>query len=96
MNTDQIDREKVKAEISPQYASSKREFYYEDATEHAPFFRIRPVDGVREYYINKDHNFFKKIWMNPRCDDFMKESLKLLISAIGESSLGAADDAEEF
>ena len=73
-----------------------KENFNEDATEHAPFFRIRPVDGVREYYINKDHNFFKKIWMNPRCDDFMKESLKLLISAIGESSLGAADDGKRW
>ena len=34
--------------------------------------------------------------MNPRCDDFMKESLKLVISAIGESSLGAADDGKRW
>ena len=34
--------------------------------------------------------------MNPRCDDFMKESLKLVISAIGESSLGAADEGRRW
>ena len=96
LNTEDVDREKVKAEITPQYASSKRNFNYEEAGEHAPFFRCNPVGGVREYFINKDHNFFKKIWMNPRCDDFMKESLKLLISAIGESSLGAADEGKRW
>ncbi len=96
LNTEDIDKEKVRAEITPQYASSKRNFDYEEKGEHAPFFRCEPVGGVRNYWINKDHNFFKKIWMNPRCDDFMKESLKLMISAIGESSLGAADEGKRW
>ena len=96
LKTDNVDREKVKAEISPQYASSKRNFDFEEKGEHAPFFRCEPVGGVRNYWINKDHNFFKKLWMNPRCDDFMKESLKLVISAIGEASLGAADEGRRW
>ena len=96
LKTDDVDREKVKAEITPQYSSSKRTFEYEEKDEHSPFFRIEPVGGVRKYYLNKNHNFFKKIWMNPLCTDFMKESLKLVISAIGETSLGASDDARRW
>ena len=88
-----MDREVVKAEITPQYSSSKRNFEFEEKDEHSPFFRIEPIAGVRNYYINKNHNFFKKIWMNSQCNDFMKESLKLIMSAIGESSLGASDAA---
>ena len=33
--------------------------------------------------------------MNPRCDDFMKESLKLVISAIGEASLEQPTKGED-
>ena len=93
---DMTPGEKVKAEITPQYSSSKRTFEYEEKDEHSPFFRIEPVGGVRKYFLNKNHNFFKKIWMNPLCTDFMKESLKLIISAIGETSLGASDDARRW
>lgn len=93
LNQPDVDREVVKAEITPQYSSSKRNFEFEEKDEHSPFFRIEPIAGVRNYYINKNHNFFKKIWMNSQCNDFMKESLKLIMSAIGESSLGASDAA---
>lgn len=96
LKTENIDREKVKAEITPQYSSSKREFEFEEKDEHSPFFRIEPIAGVRKYYINKNHNFFKKIWMNPHCTDFMRETLKLIISAIGEASLGASDEAKRW
>tara|TARA_Y100000816_G_C26097682_1_gene581187 strand:+ start:519 stop:2345 length:1827 start_codon:yes stop_codon:yes gene_type:complete len=96
LNTDDIDREKVRAEITPQYSSAKRSFEYEEKDEHSPFFRVEPIAGVRKYYLNKNHNFFKKIWMNPLCTDFMRETLKLMISAIGETQLGAADDARKW
>ena len=58
LKTDDVDREKVKAEITPQYSSSKRTFEYEEKDEHSPFFRIEPVGGVRKYYLNKNHNLF--------------------------------------
>ena len=93
MNDEDIDKEKIRAEVTPQYVSSKRKFLYEDKDEHSPFFRIEPILGVRNYYINRSHNFYKKIWTNPLCTGFMKESLKLIMSAIGESSLGASDAA---
>ena len=96
LKQENIDREKVKAEITPQYSSSKREFKFEDKDEHSPFFRVHPVGGVREYYINRGHNFYKKIWTNPNCTDFMKETLKLIMSSIGEASLGASDDARRW
>ena len=38
---------------------------FEDKDEHSPFFRVHPVGGVREYYINRGHNFYKKIWNIP-------------------------------
>ena len=96
LKTNNIDREKVKAEITPQFSSSKREFEFEEKDEHSPFFRIEPIGGVRKYFINKNHNFFKKIWVNPHCTDFMRETLKLLMSAIGEASLGASDEAKRW
>ncbi len=97
LNTDNVDKEKVRAEITPQYAAPKRMFEFEDdKTSTQPFFRIHPVGGVRYYYINKNHNFHKKIWINPNTTDFMRESMKLIISAIGEASLGATDEAKRW
>ena len=90
------DKEKIKAEIIPQYSDPKRIYNFEDTSEFNPFFRVKPIGSVREFYINKNHNFYKKIWLNPRCSDFMKETLKLIMSAIGESSLGATDDARRW
>ena len=91
-----IDKEKVRAEITPQFINPKRQLKFENLGEHSPFFRIEPIAGVRLVTINQDHNFFKRIWSNTRCTSFMKQILELLIFAIGESSLGASSDARRW
>ena len=91
-----VDRDKVKAEIEPQYVNPKRDLKFEKLGEHSPFFKIEPIAGVREVTINQDHNFFKRVWSNTRCTSFMKQILELLMFAIGESSLGASSDAKRW
>ena len=91
-----VDKEKVKAEITPLYTQSKTEFKFDNPGPNAPFFRVVPVGGKREYYINQDHSFFTKIWMNPRSNEFMRESLKLVIAAIGDEYVGAVEDGKRW
>ena len=88
--------EQVRAEIIPQYSQSKNSFKTESAGEFAPFFRVVPIGNSTEYYINEDHNFFKNIWMNERANPFMRESMKLLIAAIGQGYIGAQGDSKRW
>ena len=90
-----VDKEKVKAEITPLYTPVKLNLNLITLDQmHLSLELCQLVE--KENIILIKIIVFKKIWMNPRSNEFMRESLKLVIAAIGDEYVGAVEDGKRW
>lgn len=58
-----------------------------------PFFRVELIGGVLTLFLNQKHRFFSDVFMSPDASERTRNSLKLLLMAIGWCMEEATDDA---
>lgn len=76
--------------------NSKPYYVLEDNLPGAPFFRVEQLGGQKRLYINKDHRFYKDIYMGPNSTSMLRYNLEVLLFVIGECELSSEDERKLF